>query len=228
MNPVLIVVSKQTYSLRSRAYSSRWSNAALIIGAIVVSVLVGEVFARLVDNRAIFDGARYFGPPLDVPIDEYVARIEMTRKSVGEFWRRLPQPLENRRKPNRQDLQRMRDFGDTPVDTEFSGQVTTAELFKVWNSRIVNEACTHDVLKHLTRWPLDYFESPSNDDRPRYRYRPNATLPTGLVTNQIGWRGKPIIERGPETVRIVFVGASTIAETGVVPWSAPEFDREMA
>jgi len=89
---------------------------------------------------------------------------------------------------------------------------------------LATDACGHPVLKHLTRWPLDFFESPSGDDRPRYRYRPNATLPTGLVTNQIGWRGKPVEDQKSETdtIRIVFVGASTIAEAPALPWSAPE------
>jgi hypothetical protein len=206
--------------------SNKLGNAALILGAVVFSVLVGEAFARIADGRWIFDGPAYFGTPQYVAIDDYVARIEATRESVGDLWRRLPAPLENRREPSAQDLQRMNEFGDNPIDTQYSGQVTTAELFKVWNSKLVEAACTHDVLKHLTRWPFDYFLSPDNSDRPRYRYRPNATLPTGLVTNQIGWRGKPIVARGPETIRIVFIGASTIAEGGVVPWSAPELIEE--
>src|SRR5262249_36670249 len=100
--------------------------------------------------------------------------------------------------------------------------------FKVWNSKIATDPCHHEVLKHLVRWPLDTFEPKSGDDRPRYRYRPNATIPVelGLVTNQIGWRGKPIVDPTPETVRIVFVGASTIAEGAVVEWSAPELLEE--
>ena len=51
---------------------------------------------------------------------------------------------------------------------------------------------------------------------------PNATTPAGLVTNEIGWRGPPLKRRKPDTVRIVFIGASTTAEAHETPWSYPE------
>jgi len=181
-------------------------------------------FARLVDGRGIFGEAGYFGTPQLVPIDGYIAKIEAGRKSVGELWKKSPPPLPNRRALENEDVERLREFGDRPINIDSTAQLTTSELFKVWNSKLATDACGHPVLKHLTRWPLDFFESPSGDDRPRYRYRPNATLPTGLVTNQIGWRGKPVEDQKSETdtIRIVFVGASTIAEAPALPWSAPE------
>lgn len=199
-----------------------------MLGALTVSVLAGEVFARIVDDRGIFGGRQYFWTPGIVPIDDYIAKIESSRTSVGQLWRESPPPLENRRKLSSEDLQRLREFGARSIDVGPSEQVTEAELFKVWNAKFADDACTHVALKHLTRWPLDYFESKSGDDRPRYRYRPNAVMPigVGMVTNQMGWRGKPIADRTPETVRIVFVGASTIAEGPYIPWSAPELLEE--
>ncbi len=194
-----------------------------MIGAMVFSVMAAEVFARIVDDRWVFGGAKYFGTPQHAPVDGYIAKIEAGRTSVGDLWKRSPPPLANWQDPRHEDdLRRLREFGDRKIYTEFNGQVTTSELFKVWNAKLVDEACTHDVLKHLTEWPLDYFEPPTGDSRPHYRYRPDAMLPTGLVTNQIGWRGKPIVARRPETIRIVFIGASTIAEAASIPWSAPE------
>ena len=204
------------------AGGSIWGGAALTLGAIVFGLLAGEIFARVADHRGIFDEATYFGTPEQVPIDGYIAAIEAGRQSVGKLWELSPPPLPNRRKPDQQDLEKLREFGDRPIDLAPALQLTTAELFKVWNSKLAADACNHIVLKPLTRWPLDLFDSPSGDDRPRYRYRPNTTLPSGLVTNQIGWRGKPVEELKQGTIRIVFVGASTIAESPHIPWSAPE------
>jgi hypothetical protein len=59
---------------------------------------------------------------------------------------------------------------------------------------------------------------------PPYRFYPDVTLPDWLVTNQIGWRGRPVqVPRGNKTVRIVFVGASTTVDAHHVPFSYPEF-----
>jgi hypothetical protein len=206
--------------------SKKWGSAALVLGAVMMSVLAGEAFARIVDGRYIFGGAQYFGTPSVVPIDGYIAKIDSTLPDVGQLWKKSPPPLE--REKTSADLQRLREFGEKSIDVGGSQQVTQAELFKVWNSKYAVDPCNNAVLKHLTRWPLDYFESTSGDDRPLFRYRPNAVVPmgVGMVTNQIGWRGKPIVDRTPETVRIVFVGASTIAEGPYIPFSAPELLEE--
>ena len=40
----------------------------------------------------------------------------------------------------------------------------------------------------------------------------------------MGWRGPPIeVPRGPRTIRIVFVGSSTVDRRPLVPYSYPEF-----
>ena len=201
---------------------AKWGSAGLLAGAILLSVLGGEVIARVVDDRGIFGEPTYFGTPQLVPIDEYIAMIEAGRKSVGELWKRSPPPLVNRRAPQEEDLERLRQFGSQPIWLNNTSQLQSSDLFKVWNSKLADDACNHPVLERLSRWPLDLFDSAGGDDRPRYRYRPNTTLPTGLVTNQIGWRGRPVEDLTPQTIRIVFVGASTIAEAPDLPWSAPE------
>ena len=200
---------------------AKWGSAGLLAGAILLSVLGGEVIARVVDDRGIFGEPTYFGTPQLVPIDEYIAKIEAGRKSVGEL-ERAPPPLVNRRAPQEEDLERLRQFGSQPIWLNNTSQLQSSDLFKVWNSKLADDACNHPVLERLSRWPLDLFDSAGGDDRPRYRYRPNTTLPTGLVTNRIGWRGRPVEDLTPQTIRIVFVGASTIAEAPDLPWSAPE------
>jgi hypothetical protein len=59
---------------------------------------------------------------------------------------------------------------------------------------------------------------------PRFRFLPDANLPDGLVTNQIGWRGAPIQSpRGDKSVRIVFVGSLTVVDAHYLPFSHSEF-----
>ncbi len=58
---------------------------------------------------------------------------------------------------------------------------------------------------------------------PRYRYPPHVTLPTGLTTNQFGWRGPEIALKKPaRTIRIACVGASTTVDGHSLPYSYPE------
>jgi hypothetical protein len=70
---------------------------------------------------------------------------------------------------------------------------------------------------------LYLYDPPDGESRPPYRYMPDATQPTWLVTNQMGWRGAPIeVPRGDKTIRIVFVGSSTTVGPPHLPFSYPE------
>ena len=87
-----------------------------------------------------------------------------------------------------------------------------------WATRAHIASCTTHLAGIYVYDPADGKASPP------YRFYPNATLPDRLVTNQIGWRGRPIeVPRGPKTVRIVFVGSSTVVDGHFVPFSYPEF-----
>lgn len=186
-----------------------------------ISVVLAEGVARIVDGRGLFGGPVYLGTPQIVPIADYEKSID-NRSDPPALWQRSPPPLPNRHSPDPADLQKYQEFGNRSIPTEHSGGVTQAELFKVWNANILGDVCHDDVLKHLVRWPLKAFDPRDGNTHPRYRYPPNTTSPTGLVTNQLGWRGKPIADRTDRTIRIVFVGASTTAEDHAIPWSAPE------
>ena len=67
------------------------------------------------------------------------------------------------------------------------------------------------------------YDPPDSGNAPPYRFLPDVTIPSGLVTNQIGWRGAPIENpRGDKTIRIVFVGSSTTVDSHHLPFSWPE------
>ena len=110
----------------ARKKSGMWSAAALILGAIIFSVVAGEVFARIIDDHGAFSWATYFGTHPTKPIDNYIAKIESGRQSVGELWKQMPLALE-RRGIKTEDQQRLKEFGDKNIDTEFSRRVTPSE-----------------------------------------------------------------------------------------------------
>lgn len=59
---------------------------------------------------------------------------------------------------------------------------------------------------------------------PTFRFLREATYPSGLVTNEFGWRGPGVaIDKPARTIRIVFVGASTTAGFHSAPFSYPEY-----
>jgi hypothetical protein len=67
------------------------------------------------------------------------------------------------------------------------------------------------------------FDPPGGKPVPRYRYPASRTLPTGLVTNRFGFRGRDLaVDKPARTVRIGFVGASTTVEAHGMPHAAPE------
>ena len=97
-----------------------------------------------------------------------------------------------------------------------------ADVFKAWNSAFAGDPCKHNFLRHAPGM-LYLYDPPDGEAKPPYRYMPDATQPTWLVTNQMGWRGAPIeVPRGPKTIRIVFVGSSTTVGPPHLPFSYPE------
>jgi len=97
-----------------------------------------------------------------------------------------------------------------------------ADMFKAWNAVLVGDPCAHRYLR-FAPGRLFVYDPPDGVPYPAYRYLPDATTPIGLVTNAFGFRGPPVqAERRPNTLRIVFVGASTTVESHHFPFSPPE------
>jgi hypothetical protein len=94
----------------------------------------------------------------------------------------------------------------------------------LWNEHLTDEyLATSGIFKAMPE-KIRLFEAPWQTILPRFRYPPNVTLPTGLTTNQFGWRGQSITLRKPvNTIRIAAVGASTTVGGHTMPVSYPEF-----
>lgn len=97
----------------------------------------------------------------------------------------------------------------------------------IWNRYMAEEELCHSNFHFKDYAPtmsVSVFTPPSFTIHPAYRFRPNSTLASGLVTNQFGLRGHPItLVKPPKTIRIAFVGASTTENPPNFPFSYPEF-----
>lgn len=68
------------------------------------------------------------------------------------------------------------------------------------------------------------FDPPRLTPFPAFRFLRRAVYPSGLITNEYGWRGPGVaLDKPPRTVRIGFVGASTTVGFHAVPVSYPEY-----
>ncbi|HTR85441.1 MAG TPA: hypothetical protein VMI56_13250 [Reyranella sp.] len=202
-----------------RSRPSPWMNALVLVVTILAGVVAAECVVRFID------GQPQFVFPLPEPIGrgdvkpEELNAIALADGVDRSWFMSEPPPLPNRGEP-RPGWQELFHFLENHPsgDTEFR----PIDIYKVWNSRFAGDACKHRFLKHAPGW-LYVYDPPDGMAIPPYRFYPDSTLPDWLVTNQIGWRGKPIeIPRHHRTVRIVFVGASTTIDAHHLPFSHPE------
>ena len=199
--------------------SSPWCNVLLVIATVVLGVGAAEATVRVLNGQPLFA----FPLPDALPWDDVkpedldaVPRVPGVQRSWFEV---KPQPLSNRK--------------ETPPDwrklyDELAAKVTPSTLFrpidsfKVWNTARLPTLCAR---RFFAQSParINVYDPPDGDAAPPYRFLPNATFPNGLVTNQMGWRGAPIeMPRRTRTIRIVFVGGSTVIENHETPFSFPE------
>ena len=201
-----------------------WKNYSLVAAIIVLGVLVAEATTRYLDNLPVF--ATYFPQALSsqASTSEQRDKVSVSPGVSPEWFFANPASLPNRTNPSADWLRRSEEAQQAEQMARASGPVLfqPADMFKVWNTLWVGDPCTNAMLKSMRARSLYFFDPPDGIPFPRYRYYPNATNPGGLVTNEIGWRGPPLRPLTKRTVRIVFVGASTTANTHGFSWSYPE------
>ncbi len=94
----------------------------------------------------------------------------------------------------------------------------------LWNENLKDNYFTTTHIFNVVPPQVRVYRAPWGSALPRYRYPPNVTLPTGLTTNQFGWRGPQIeLQKAPNTIRIACIGASTTVDGHSLPFSYPEF-----
>jgi hypothetical protein len=200
--------------------SSPLGNALLIAVSVVLSIAAAEAAVRILNGQPLF------AFPLPEALDSGAAKPGMLEQipvadGVDRQWFLSdPPPLPNRAKPPAGWQQLFNYHLEHPSgDSEFR----PTDNFKVWNNVFVGDPCKHRFLSH-SPGKLFVYDPPDGNRSPPYRFYPDVTLPDGLVTNQVGWRGRPIeAPLRAKTVRIVFVGASTTVDPHHLPFSYPEF-----
>lgn len=200
---------------------SPWlKNLLLVCTSVALSLVAVEAIVRSIDGYTL--GALRLNTPTGPSTvgTELVDRLPRATGVERAWFFADPPPLPNRRPVPEEWTRLYRSIQDNdPGLLDFRA----ADMFKAWNAVFAGDPCTN---RHLRGAPGRLFLNDPADGQPTppYRFLPNATLPSGLVTNQIGWRGAPIeTPRGQKTVRIVFVGASTTVDAHFQPFSWPEF-----
>ena len=219
-----VIVHLAPASFYARWLAACWSpdlkNVLLFLASIIFSALVAEAAVRYIDGYTMFATA-LSDPAGSAGVNpEVVDRIPVAAGVDRKWFLQSPPPLPNRGKAP-DDWQRVFHY----IEDHNSGgmEFRPADALKVWNSVFAGDPCKHPFLHHAPGM-LYLYDPPDGAPRPPYRFMPNATLPNGLVTNQMGWRGAPIeTPRGAKTIRIVFVGSSTTMGQPHLPASYPEF-----
>jgi hypothetical protein len=172
------------------------------------------------------DGYAMFHTPLTTPsgfapvdpktLDQLPAAAGVER----DWFFADPPTLPNRRPVPAEWQDRFRAIEAKPAA---AGNFMPLDAFKAWNAVFAADPCTHWLLQYSPR-ELFVYDPPDGAAMPPYRFLPDVTFPTGLVTNQLGWRGRPIENpRGDKTVRIVVVGASATIDSHYTHFSWAEF-----
>ena len=200
--------------------SPRLKNLLLVCTSVALCLAAAEAIVRTLDGYTL--GALRLNTPTGPAsvAAELVDRIPRAAGVERAWFYGDPPPLPNRRPVPEEWSRLYRSLQDKDPGLQ---DFRAADMFKAWNAVFARDPCTSP---HLRGAPGRLFVADPDDGKPipPYRFMPNATLSSGLVTNQIGWRGAPIeTPRGQKTVRIVFVGASTTVDAHFQPFSWPEF-----
>lgn len=201
-----------------------WQNFFLAAAITVVGFLVAEATTRYLDNLPVFAVSFPQGLSSEPATREQRDQVPLSAGVSPEWFFSDPPPLPNRTEPSAEWVRRFEQAQQSEQMALASGQVLfqPADMFKVWNTAWAGDPCGSEIFRTMRARSLYFFDPPDGLPYPRYRYYPDATTPGGLVTNEIGWRGPPLRPLTKRTVRIVFVGASTTADTHGFPWSYPE------
>lgn len=179
-----------------------------------VSLIAAEFFVRWLDGYQVFSAKLV--APQSKPVASatpLVARLPVAGGMSRDWFQRSPPPVSGDAKP-------LADLG--AVIERYDAAGMGSESTHVFSRGFAEqEFCRNESLSKLGSVFL--FDPPGGGRYPRYRFPLNALLPTGLHTNQFGWRGPPIaLAKPPRTIRIAFVGASTTVNNHRFPFSYPE------
>jgi hypothetical protein len=203
----------------TKARPSNWANLAVTL----FTVLLGIAFAE--GTVRILNGQPLFAFPLPSPVSwntvkpEDLDAVPLSPGVQKSWFDAEPAPLPNRAEPppGWRTL-----FESLEAKLPERSAFRPTDAFKVFNTARIPEICSRYYFEEAPD-KIFVYDPVDGKGLPPYRFYPNVTLPDRLVTNQIGWRGAPIeTPRGERTIRIVFVGSSTVVDSHFAPFSYPE------
>jgi len=204
----------------------RVANLLLVAASIFVCTIVAEGIVREIDGHPLFVW-RLQDAPIGSSGNDDVTPEELDQVQLASGVKRGwffndPPVLPNRRHPP-DEWVKLYDYLNRNPAPPNAWQFMPSDAFKAWNSVFIGDPCKHIALRYAPG-RLFVYDPPDGIGSPMYRFPPDVTLPDGLVTNQIGWRGRPIqVPRAERTVRIVFVGSSTVVDAHNYPFSHSDF-----
>ncbi len=194
---------------------------ALSLGSVCVMLVLGEAGLRwFLPSGSAPPGMIRLGSPQPVSASDgmrYVANLPAEPGTDRKWFLEDPPPLATRTPVPSEMTRRYDDF----VKRGLYGP----QAQYIWNRQFVFENTCNGGPSFFANYPdtVLVFDPPSGNSHPRFRFPPNATSPSGLVTNQFGLRGPPVeLRKPPRTIRIAFVGASTTVNPHNFPYSYPE------
>lgn len=214
------VPESDPYGVRMRKL---FGSGLLLVVSVLLCLVLAEVATRVADGLSLSE-LRLPAAIGAIGLDTTAAELDKVPRAAGverDWFFKEPPPLPNRSQPPQEwiDLDRLIESAGR---NNYHHDFKPWDMFKAWNAAFVGDPCK-DSFFSSAPGRLFVFDPPDGNPRPIYRYMPNATTPMGLVTNQFGFRGPPVpFARSANTVRIVFVGASTTAGAHAAAYSYPE------
>ena len=146
----------------------------------------------------------------------YVARMDADAATDRRWFVEGPEPLK-RGAVDHDILARYRDFERRGLYGS-NAQYIYNRLF------VAHWGCSANGVFHGFPDRVPAFDPPGQTEFPRFRFRPDMTMPDGLVTNRFGLRGPQIqLEKPARTIRVAFAGASTTVNAHAYGFSYPEY-----
>jgi hypothetical protein len=210
---------KQRSATKARLSRKRLGNGLLLLASVGLGLVVAEAVVRWMDDVPLLA----FPLPLPVGPDTAASHLDSLPRVAGVerawFFDAPPAPPRKAVPEQWQRWYREAERRHAETGSMFRG----GDMFKAWNTALVRDPCDHVMLRDAPG-ALFVYDPPDGKAQPPFRFLPDATAPDTLVTNAFGWRGGPVpFQRRPRTVRIVFLGASTVVSSHHMPHSFPEF-----
>lgn len=200
------------------------ANGLLLTFTVVGCLAAAEAATRIADDLPLWETTLppSFGGGLGRDTtSEHLDKVPRAASVAREWFFVRPPPLPNRHAVPEawKTLNSLMEEWSARTGSPFRPQ----DMFKDWNAAFVGDPCKKEFFASVPAG-LSVFQPIQGESNPPYRFPINATTPIGLVTNDFGWRGPPVqFARTPQSIRIVFVGASTVANSHQAAYSLPEW-----